>query len=300
VNRTLWRAPGFSIREVIAVRVVISQVDMDTALAAWLLGVSTKYEIIVVPREACPADLLDPSTFCIEAGGSGQTHLGNFDHHNTELPLPPACRQVFELMGNASPAVDRLVHYVECIDTGLRERTSAPAAFPTLSALFSGMRLSVSDAAGQLFAGFDIYRVVLEEGLDPFGVMPHRKEWRVWIERKCQERESLAREVSKSSIFISKEGRRIGFLETSVIGGPGALYRLGCDVGITYSPRFGTPPVAKYTIGSNVIRVDMLLAHLNQMEEGWGGPSHGTIIASPRSGSKLTSSEVIAIVSEHL
>jgi hypothetical protein len=279
--------------------VIVNQVDMDTALTAYLLGVSADDEIIAVRGEATAEDLADPNTLCIEAGGSGQVHLGNFDHHNIDLPLPPACRQALNFIAFRSFEMGRLVSYVERIDRG-DNLGQAAAGFPSLSALFSGMRLSIPDPCGQLMAGIAIFRTADEEDIDPFGVMPPREEWREWVERKREENNRLAAAMQQVMLFRSKAGRRVALLESNVIGGPGALYRLGCEVGITYSPAFGAPPVAKFTIGSNVIRVDCLLPYLNALEEGWGGPSHGTIIASPRGGSRLTREQVIETVMEHL
>jgi hypothetical protein len=38
---------------------------------------------------------------------------------------------------------------------------------------------------------------------------------------------------------------------------------------------------------------------LNALEPGWGGPAHGTIIASPRTGSSLEPTIVKRLVREH-
>ncbi len=43
----------------------------------------------------------------------------------------------------------------------------------------------------------------------------------------------------------------------------------------------------------------MLLEHLfHTLESGWGGPAHGTIIASPRGGSRLDPEVVKRLVRE--
>jgi len=42
--------------------------------------------------------------------------------------------------------------------------------------------------------------------------------------------------------------------------------------------------------------VDAVLPKLNALESGWGGPPTGTIVGSPREGSKLTLKEVVGIV----
>lgn len=80
----------------------------------------------------------------------------------------------------------------------------------------------------------------------------------------------------------------------------GALYELGCQVAIAFNLSFGKPPVRKYTIGGNRVRVDGLLSVLNDLEPGWGGPAHGTIIGSPRGGTQLDIDRIIAIVQEEL
>ena len=59
------------------------------------------------------------------------------------------------------------------------------------------------------------------------------------------------------------------------------------------------PPRTKYTVVGNGVRVDSLLPMLNDLEPAnWGGPSHGTILGSPRWGSRLSVEEVIAVVTQ--
>ena len=202
--------------------------------------------------------------------------------------------------------IERLVDYVSLLDTqgpeALKARSGLPkGAFPTLSDVFSGMRLSVRDPREQLIKGMEILRLVLERGLDPFGLMPELPEWREYIEAKRRNDEELERAKSRARLFTTRSGLRAGYLETSYFGALGVLYELGCQVAIAYNPEFGDPPVRKYTIGGNGIRVDSLLPLLNAREPGWGGPAHGTVIGSPREeGSRLQPEEVIALVREHL
>jgi hypothetical protein len=285
-------------------KVVIQQVDMDTALTAFLRGVTPADEIVAVKEQASPEDLADPNTLCIEAGESGQVDLNNFDHHNTDLPLPPACRQALAVSGRTEPALCRLVDYVAAIDEAGPTALGAAPGFPTLSDVFSGMRLSLKDPVAQLKAGLRIFATVLEEGLDPFGVMPERPEWQNWIEAKRREEEGLAQARAEAEIFVSCSGRKVGFLQTEYLGALGVLYELGCEVAVAYNPKFTPPsggePILKYTIGGNGIRVDHLLLVLNALEPGWGGPAHGTIIASPRTGSRLTPKIVKELVREQV
>jgi len=141
-------------------KVIIQQVDMDTALTAFLRGVTPADEIVAVKEQASPDDLADPNTLCIEAGGSGQVDQNNFDHHNTELPLPPACRQTLEASTRAGPALCRLVDYVTAIDVAGPTALGPAPGFPTLSDVFSGMRLSLKDPVEQLKAGLTIFATV--------------------------------------------------------------------------------------------------------------------------------------------
>jgi hypothetical protein len=281
-------------------KVVIQQVDMDTALTAMILGVASTDEILISTHEASPEDLADPEVLCIEAGGSGQVALNNFDHHNTALPLPPACRQALEVSGRNDPALHRLVDYVATLDAAGPTGLGPSPGFPTLSDVFSGMRLTIKDPVEQLKAGLAIFATVLGEQLDPFGLMPEKPEWRGWIEAKRRNDEELARAAVEAEVFVSSSGIKVGFLQTDCVGALGALYGLGCEVAIAYNPRFSPPsggePIPKYTIGGNGVRVDHLLPHLNALEPGWGGPTHGTIIASPRTGSRLDPETVKQLV----
>jgi hypothetical protein len=298
-------------------KVVIQQVDMDTCLTGLILGVSAADQLEVVRSSASADDLANPDVLCIEAGGSGQTHLENYDHHESGGSKASACRQAWDLHGmsrlagfsirGGHGALERLVQYVEIVDTG--GPTALPPApapgFPTLSALFSGMRLSLRDPAEQFCAGLAIFQTVLEKGLHPFGLMPEQPEWHGYLEAKRRDIEGMAKAKAVAEVFTTRSGRRAGFLETEFIGAVGALYELGCDIAIAYNPRFCSPSggeaIAKYTIaGNNGLRVDNLLPHLNPLEPGWGGPAHGTIIASPRKGSSMVPEKVKALVRDRV
>lgn len=201
--------------------------------------------------------------------------------------------------------IERLVDYVALLDTrgpeALISRSGLPkGAFPTLSDVFSGMRLSIRDPGEQLIKGMEILRLVLEEGLDPFGLMPELPEWQGYLEAKRRNDAELERAKAHAKLFTTKGGLKGGYLETEFFGALGVLYELGCQVAIAYNPRFGDPPVKKYTIGGNGVKVDSLLSILTSKEPGWGGPAHGTIIGSPREGSRLQPEEVIKLVKEHL
>lgn len=296
-------------------KVFIQQVDMDACLTALILGVSPDDEIVAVRSKAAPEDLADPEVLCIECGGSSRVELNDFDHHDTAEELPPACEQAFALKASRESKdsglrildsrLERLVDYVALLDVSgpeaLKRVSGLKGAFPTLSDVFSGMRLSVKDPREQLVKGMEILRLVLERGLDPFGLMPELPEWQGYLEAKWRNDAELKRAKARARIFTTKGGLKAGYLETSYFGALGVLYELGCQVAIAYSPRFGHPSVKKYTIGGNGIRVDSLLPLLNARDPGWGGPAHGTVIGSPREeGSRLQPEELIALVRKNL
>ena len=260
---------------------------------------------------ASVTELADPEVLCIEAGGSGQTELNNFDHHGTGGSWPPACVQALRMAGSsASPDAERLVAYVAEVDLG-RGRTVQPAPDREaddhlgLSSVFSGMRLTVRDPREQFFAGIGILQTVLAESIDPYGRMPERDGWRTYAEARRRERAALAALLDGAERFATASGRTAGFLVTDRVGALGALYASGCDVAIAYAPRFRPPsggdPIRKFTVGGrDGLRVDGLLGPLAKHEAGWGGPVHGTIIASPRGGTEMDPAGVKRLVREHL
>ncbi|MBI3977278.1 MAG: hypothetical protein HY331_03745 [Chloroflexi bacterium] len=280
-------------------RVVIQKVDLDTALTALILGAGDGDQVAAVRDTATTDDLDDPEVICIECGGSGLTHLNNFDHHNTAQPLPPACRQAIEAAGLAgNPDLLRLVNYVAALDVG--ELAGQPAPFPNLSTVFGGMLLITPDPVEQLKRGLAILRRVLDDEIDPAGRMPEIPPWQPYLAAKRANDERLRTVLARVRPFTTAGGLRAAFLEHDEVGGLGMLYREGYRVVILYSPHFGTPPVPKYTIGGDRVRVDGLLPVFDDAEPGWGAPSHGTIVGSARTGSTLTPDRVITIVQDHL
>lgn len=287
-------------------RVVIQQVDLDTCVTALVLGVSREDLVVVVRKRADQRDLDDPSVLCIEAGGSGRIAERNFDHHDADGPTAPACRQAFDAVRPGDPGLAALVDYAAAHDvTGCR-RTGADESDTrlSLSSLFSGLRLAVRNPVDQFFAGLNLLRVLVGEGIDPGGSMPGRPEWREYVEAKRSVSRALEDARAHADTFATSSGLRAGYMESEVVGALGVVYGMDCDIAIAYSPRFRAPDgarsIPKYAIGGrNGVRVDHLLPLLNALEPGWGGPAHGTIIASPRDGSGLTPDVVKDIVTRN-
>ena len=91
-------------------------------------------------------------------------------------------------------------------------------------------------------------------------------------------------------------GNRLAFVQTDFYGAPGALYSQGADIVIAYSPAFGNPAVPKFTIAGKNLVVRRVLPAFAILENGWQGPATGTILGSPRTGSRLSPEQVIELV----
>ena len=312
-------------------RVVVGKIDLDTVGAAFLLGVTREDELVVVRGEASSEDLADPNVICIEVGGSGQVTQNNWDHHAEDGPRISATRQVAEKTsvtvcscgayhwwtpvdnddtvlgecelylayidpkdGKVSPVVTWLVGYINELDTkGPEALRSGKVGFPTLSDVFAGMLLTERDPAEQLHKGVEILREVVATGQDPWLTIAG---FDAYAEAKRENNRAIAEAVEKAEWTTTQGGRKLAFLETDFFGAPGALYGAGAEVVVAFSPRFGNPPVAKFTVAGNGVSVKEAAPELNAREEGWGGPPTGTILGSPRTGSVMSLDEVVQIV----
>jgi hypothetical protein len=197
----------------------------------------------------------------------------------------------------------RVVDYIDCLDIRGPEDFGRRIGnmFPTLSDVFAGMLLVVKDSVEQLHLGVEILQKVVEHGLggiNPYGRMPVEEipEWKAWIEAKAENNRQMLQVVKQAQQGTTQSGLKMAWLETDFFGAPGALYGIGAQVVVAFSPHFGPNKVPKFTVAGNDVRVDKVLPELNAREPGWGGPATGTIIGSPREGSKLTLAEVVEIV----
>ena len=277
-------------------KTIVQKPDLDTCLTALIMNVQETDEVVCLKGEAPESDLGDQHVLCIEAGGSGQAALMNFDHHDPARYFPPACLQAYEAKGWQDEGMARLIDYVCLVDE--RPTDHPRIAFPSLSNLFSGMLLVEKDAVTQFRAGMVLLRTVRQDGLDPFVTMPDRDEWRPWRLAKEENLKRVMETAVKARFHTTQSGLRIGFLESNAVGGTGSLFAQGCRVAILSNPAFGVPPLPKYTIAGNGVAVSGLLPHLDRLEKGWGGRE--TIIGSPRMGSVLTPAQVMEQVSKHL
>lgn len=276
-------------------RVIFEKVDLDTCLVAFMFGVTEKDELVAMKGGADPEDLNNPAVLCIEAGGSGDVDHKNFDHHDIDKNLPPACVQAYEALGLNDRRLRRLVDYVSAVDTA---ENLPKVPFPLLSSVFSGMLLVERDPVNQLLMGIKILKTVYNEDIDPFETMPLRPEWLHYIEAKRREMEAVSEEVKNARFFDSSNGLKIAFCELRHYGGSRLLYSMGCDVVILFNPEFGENRIRKFTIGTTGVSLAGVLEKLGHLEPGWGGRE--TIIGSPKNGSSLDSEQVIQIVISNL
>lgn len=279
-------------------KVVIQKPDLDTCLTALIIGVAESDEVTVLKGEAPEADLNDPTVFCIEAGGSGLVHLNNFDHHDANQSHPPACRQAYDKCSINDEKLTRLVDYVCMVDVRIHEHPPIP--FPSLSNLFSGMRLVKKSFMQQFFCGIEMLKIMLTDDIDPFSTMPDLEGWRVFKLTKENDLRVLNNDLKNAMCFQSASNKKIGFLESAAYNGSGALYKQGCNAVIMMNNSFGDPPSRKFTIAGNRMKVRHLLTYIDPLEKGWGGQDTETIISSPYEGSNLTKEAIIEIVRQHL
>lgn len=277
-------------------KIIIQKPDLDTCLTALILGVSYEDEVIVSRGNVSPEALADRGIICIECDGSGQVDNNNFDHHDREKSYPPACRQAYDACGRNDDKLKRLVDYVCMVD--IKDQEHPRVAFPSLSNLFSGMLFAEDDFLAQFSKGIVILEKVLADGINPFDTMPDYEEWRTYRAAKEENNRRLQEELNKVIFYQAENGMKIGYSESEVIGGFGALYRQGCHVAVLFNPAFGNPPVRKYTIAGDGVQVIHLLPYLDELEKGWGGRE--TIIGSPRTGSILSTDQVLKEVMAHL
>jgi len=284
------------------VRVVLQEGAMDTCLTGLILGAAAVKDVTVRPVGARLDELADPAVLCIEAGGSGDVTARNFDHHEPGGPVEPACVQAAQFASVTESSWLRLVDYVSKVDTGFVP-DAPPPAFPTLSNVFSGMLLAEADVETRFRAGMALLNDIIVRDIDPFETIPVIDEWDTYVNAKKLAMAGLFGDVARARLFTTARGRRAGFLVSEHPGALGALYEKGCDYGIAMSERFQVndhATIRKFTIGSTKGgKVDLLLPVLNALDPGWGGPSHGTIIGSPRTGTLLSADEVCALVCAH-
>ena len=280
--------------------VIEAKIDMDLCGAALILDVGREYEVTVVRGKASAEQLADPNTICIECGGSGQTKLNNWDHHDPGGPAWSATRQAYGPFSGwddtYSTPHGRLAIYIDQLDTMGPQSFSDKPEFPSLSDVFAGMLLSERDPKEQFFKGIELLKAVVESQQDPYGTI---QGFNSYASAKAENDRQVAEVVKSAGWDTTQSGLRMAIAESHFIGALGALYESGAKVAIILNPNYNG--IRKFTVAGNGIRVDSILSELNAREAGWGGPPTGTILGSDqKADSKLTLDEVVGIVKETL
>ena len=277
-------------------RFILRKPDLDTVYTAFLLGCREEDEVLLVPGEAPPEPLADPKVFCIECGGSGQIEKGNFDHHNTPVSLPPACLQALHWREPDDPLLWDWAEYVAAVDVG--KDPGRPGPGWSLSQLFSGLRWCRRAPLDQFWAGLQLCRTILAHRLAPGQPLPLLPEWEDYRQAKTRLAQELADFLPQAVFFTTRGGLAAGYLAAPVPGVHGLLRRCGCQISIAQGLPGSDGPIV--TIASRGLNLRPLLAILQELEPGWGGPAHGTIIAAPTTGSALTPAHLLNVVQEYL
>lgn len=288
-------------------KVKVEKIDLDTIGAAYFLGVNSQDEIEILRGSASIEDLANPDVICIECGGSGQTQLNNWDHHEEGKTSDSAALQAFNAMvpsfikneERSSGVLLRkffLAQYIHVLDTQgpnfFHERAKElQLSPPFLSDIISGMFLLTRDPKEKLLKGIEILSEVIEGGQDPASTISG---FDSFYEAKKENDSQIASVVKEASWEETSSGLKIGYLQTHFYGALGALYSHGAQIGVVYNPNLNG--VKKITIGGNGTKVSELLPFLEEVEDGWGGPATGTIIGSPKNGTRMTLQQVVQIV----
>lgn len=265
-------------------KVLFNKADMDTVLTGFLCKVSEDMSLSCVYR-ATDDELWNPEILCIEVGGTGLTHLHNFDHHNPEKYFPPACKQAYEYFGYNDPILETIVKYVSMVDDGIVVNVEPPS----LSNIFSGMLLTITEPVDQFITGLYIFKWIYENRINPFQSLPDVQKWKSFYEARLKNFLQLKQDSRNIISFKTRSGYQCRVLVTTAVGGFNFLYGTGCEIGILYNPEKG-----KYTIGSDKLDLTELLKKFQSIEDGWGG--RNKIFGSPYNGSKLSMDEIIEIV----
>ena len=176
----------------------------------------------------------------------------------------------------------RLVDYVCMVDE--RIPVGELPEFPTLSNIFSGMLLIEKEPAAQFAKGIAILRRVVAARLDPYDTMPDCEAWRPFAEAKEANFRLVKETLEQAEYYLSRRGRKVGYVESTAIGGIGTLYEQGCEVAVMFNPAFGEPPMPKFTIAGNQTLVIAAKPAFDELEAGWGGPGDDPRFAPHRNG----------------
>lgn len=312
----------------------VEKTDLDTIGSFFLHKYAGRIDdsclITCLRSQASPEDLTNPQTLCLECGGSGQTALGNFDHHQEGGPEESATLQTLKTLPKAklNLNISYLASYIDNIDRlspeQIREKYQT-LEFPTLSDIISGINLKHSRSPETVMKeGERVIRTLINSGLKPTGPISGFNEY-AELKKSNDAQIELVRQHTR---FIQSHGNtQIGYLQTTFFGAPGIIYEEGRKnfgpdqiiIAVAHNPQFGPEKNEnKFTIGLNLspqqarennISLKILADQLNNPAidpsvnpatgTTWGGPPTGTIIGSPKGGSTISLEKVIEIIKKN-
>ncbi len=276
--------------------VYIIKPDLDTIVTAALAGINPKTHQLVVLTSRAPAAVLEnPKFLCLECGGSGQIHLNNFDHHDG-TGLPSACVQALKVFMTDDLFMHRLVAYAAAIDSGVFTPKSGNI---TLGHVLGGLALTYTSFEHCFWAGLHVVRELVARRISPqnLGLHMHQNSlWAGYVARQKAQRVAL----SNCTQAVRRIAVPCGYLlalTTCYAGVHGLLLSLGGQVRLAMRHLPSGKTQATISCANDLRHIlSHFLALASQHEQGWGGPDHGCIVASPYGGSCLGEEEILAII----
>jgi hypothetical protein len=283
--------------------VVVQKADLDTVCAGFLLGCTSSLPVVHVD-DVAPRQLLDdPTVLCLECGGAGEVQLGNFDHHDPDGPTETAAEQAWAAVGQPARTC-RLVRYVALHDRGMTENASNPRL--SLIGLFSAMREVVHGEVARFQAGLSLLEWFIGLNRDPCGSLVHLDPEEPRFDRSAFIGGEAVPLSDTHDVGMTMALRRLGVATDDAGLSIRRLYGMGFGIVIAETERFGVASRRRLTVAldprscqvrSAAAATDRIRRRLNDLETGWGGPSGGTIVGSPRHRSSVLPLSVVIQVS---
>ena len=209
--------------------------------------------------------------------------------------------------------LDSLVGYVAFLDSAGKYGITPPVSPGefTLASLVSGIAYATRPGQERFALALAAVRTVIREGLAPWNLRPAlgiHPEWQPFFALKQAMHDRLCNRSSSIVAFSTSIGRGLALCAPEY-GVHGFLRKRGASVSLASRERGGStadrvsshsalPPLFAHSLSASADGspwIQRALARLNNAEPGWGGPSHGAIIASPFQGSVLHPADIIKI-----
>ncbi|MBQ9275946.1 MAG: hypothetical protein IJ228_14175 [Succinivibrio sp.] len=309
-------------------KVCFIKADLDTMLAGFIMldGVAALegtlpaqnvsdliagLEITALKESAEESLLCDRRVLCLECGGSGRTAELNFDHHGEGAADVDGCaaQQAWHcwsaehfLDPDVSAVMESLVEYTAQIDLGRGvPRRGGNNDNVTLAGLLSGMMYLVRGQQERFVKGLELLLSAASAMLRGRGACDNLREWaqseptaNLYLQEKARRMAQLQDE-SASAVTLRESPYKVMALESALFGVHGLLRSKSADISVAGDGRGHISVASRPGLERVIARIQ---SALNELEAGWGGPVGGTIIGSPRQGSRLDTLSVAAVVCE--